>query len=77
MIPEPRCIDGIKFKLGRSDKKGYDKVLDVYEDLALVFLNALYYNEEGSQIAKDASFLKACRIILCDVSFLINGIEYA
>ncbi|EJD04577.1 uncharacterized protein FOMMEDRAFT_167736 [Fomitiporia mediterranea MF3/22] len=58
VIPEPRCIDGVKFKLGRTDKKGYDKALDVYEDLALVFLNALYYNEEGSQIAKDASLLK-------------------
>lgn len=32
--------------------------MEVYQDLRLVFLNALYYNEEGSQIAKDAATLK-------------------
>ncbi|KAL5518380.1 hypothetical protein ACEPAH_62 [Sanghuangporus vaninii] len=58
IITEPRCIDGVKFKLGRSDKRGYNNALVVFEDLSLVFLNALYYNEEGSQISKDATTLK-------------------
>ena len=29
-----------------------------YEDLNLVFLNAMFYNEEVSQISKDAGTLK-------------------
>ncbi|THH06660.1 hypothetical protein EW145_g3937 [Phellinidium pouzarii] len=58
VIPEPRCLSGVKFKLERNDKNGYDSPLVTYEDLSLVFLNALYYNEDGSQIAKDAGTLK-------------------
>lgn len=55
VIPEPRCIHGIQ-----ADLKGnkYKDPLDVFTDLQLVFLNALYYNEDGSQIAKDAAALK-------------------
>jgi len=30
----------------------------VYDDLNLIFLNALHYNREDSQIAKDANTLK-------------------
>ena len=30
----------------------------VYDDLNLIFLNALHYNIEDSQIAKDANTLK-------------------
>ncbi|KAH8111512.1 hypothetical protein DFH11DRAFT_1613715 [Phellopilus nigrolimitatus] len=58
VIPEPRCLNGIKFKLERSDKNGYSNALDVYTDMSLVFMNALYYNEDGSVIAKDANTLK-------------------
>ena len=36
----------------------YKDPLDVYEDLSLVFWNALYYNEPASQIYKDAETLK-------------------
>ncbi len=32
--------------------------MDVYTDINLVFKNALYYNEVGSQIAKDATTLQ-------------------
>ena len=39
----------------------YKEPLEVYEDLSLVFLNALYYNEPTSQIYKDAEALKVCR----------------
>ncbi|KAH8101388.1 hypothetical protein BXZ70DRAFT_932819 [Cristinia sonorae] len=55
VIPEPRCLNGIKDNLAKNK---YKNPLVVYEDLMLVFLNALYYNEEGSQIAKDAATLK-------------------
>ncbi|KAK7019739.1 hypothetical protein VNI00_017979 [Paramarasmius palmivorus] len=54
-IPEPRCIKHIKASV---EKGRYKDSLDVYTDLALVFWNALYYNEETSQIAKDATTLK-------------------
>ncbi|KAJ7715224.1 hypothetical protein B0H14DRAFT_3633665 [Mycena olivaceomarginata] len=36
----------------------YKDALDVYTDLSLVFLNALFYNEPDSQIAADAQTLK-------------------
>ena len=36
----------------------YKNPLDAFDDLNLVFLNALHYNEDGSQIAKDATTLK-------------------
>ncbi|KAF8588485.1 hypothetical protein K439DRAFT_1384573 [Ramaria rubella] len=56
VIPEPRCIDGIKADV---DKGKYKDPLIVYDDLVLVFANALHYNESGSQISKDAATLKA------------------
>ncbi|KAI0757457.1 hypothetical protein C8Q80DRAFT_101939 [Daedaleopsis nitida] len=55
VIPQPRCINGVKANLSQNK---YKNSLDVFEDLNLVFLNALYYNEEGSQISKDAETLK-------------------
>ncbi|KAI0735712.1 hypothetical protein C8Q76DRAFT_643187 [Earliella scabrosa] len=55
VIPQPRCINGVKANLAQNK---YKNPLDAFEDLNLVFLNALYYNEEGSQIAKDAATLK-------------------
>ncbi|KAG7090566.1 hypothetical protein E1B28_009674 [Marasmius oreades] len=55
IIPEPRCLNNIKAFL---EKNRYRDCLDVYTDLALVFWNALFYNEEGSQITHDAETLK-------------------
>ncbi|KAH9920304.1 uncharacterized protein B0H18DRAFT_1024740 [Fomitopsis serialis] len=56
IIPQPRCIKGIQNNLAKNK---YRDPLDVFTDLDLVFMNALYYNEDGSQIAKDAKTLKA------------------
>ena len=61
VIPQPRCINGIKANLAQNK---YKNPLDVYEDLNLVFLNALHYNEDASQIAKDATTLKVCSTLL-------------
>jgi chromatin structure-remodeling complex subunit RSC1/2 len=55
VIPEPRCLEGIQSML---EKNKYKDALDVYTDLSLVFLNALFYNEPDSQIAADAQTLK-------------------
>ncbi|KAI9059557.1 hypothetical protein FKP32DRAFT_1596121 [Trametes sanguinea] len=55
VIPQPRCINGVKANLAQNK---YKDPLNAYEDLNLVFLNALYYNEPGSQISKDATTLK-------------------
>jgi chromatin structure-remodeling complex subunit RSC1/2 len=40
------------------EKGRYKDATDVYTDLSLVFWNALFYNEPGSQIALDAETLK-------------------
>ncbi|EJF58495.1 hypothetical protein DICSQDRAFT_90751 [Dichomitus squalens LYAD-421 SS1] len=55
VIPQPRCINGVKANLAQNK---YKNPLDAFIDLNLVFLNALHYNEDGSQIAKDANTLK-------------------
>ncbi|PBK64110.1 hypothetical protein ARMSODRAFT_962240 [Armillaria solidipes] len=55
IIPDPRCINNIRTTL---EKNRYRAALDAYTDLSLVFWNALYYNEAGSQIALDAETLK-------------------
>ncbi|KAI0761651.1 hypothetical protein BD413DRAFT_588501 [Trametes elegans] len=55
VIPQPRCINGVKANLAQNK---YKNALDAFQDLNLVFLNALYYNEPGSQISKDAATLK-------------------
>ncbi|KZT64027.1 hypothetical protein DAEQUDRAFT_733167 [Daedalea quercina L-15889] len=56
IIPQPRCLKGIQTSLAKNK---YKDPLDVFTDLDLVFLNALYYNEDSSQIANDAATLKA------------------
>lgn len=58
VIPQPRCLNGVVRSLQAGS---YKEPLEVYEDLSLVFLNALYYNEPTSQIYKDADTLKVCR----------------
>ncbi|KAL4064792.1 hypothetical protein V8B97DRAFT_1987062 [Scleroderma yunnanense] len=55
VIPEPRCINGIRANV---EKNRYKDPLNAYTDLSLVFWNALFYNEPGSQIATDAETLK-------------------
>ena len=55
VIPNPRSINHVKAGLAKNQ---YRDPLQVYEDLNLVFLNAVFYNEEESQISKDASDLK-------------------
>ena len=62
VIPQPRCLKGIQNNLSKNK---YRDPLDVFTDLDLVFLNALYYNEEGSQIANDAATLKVCITTMC------------
>lgn len=55
IIPEPRCINGVRANV---EKNRYKDPLNAYTDLSLVFWNALFYNEPGSQIASDAETLK-------------------
>lgn len=55
VIPLPRCINTVSQNLAKDE---YDNCLATFDDLSLVFLNALYYNEEDSQIAMDAEKLK-------------------
>ncbi|KAJ2912411.1 hypothetical protein MD484_g8004, partial [Candolleomyces efflorescens] len=55
VIPEPRCLNNIKASV---EKGRYKDVKDAYTDLSLVFWNALFYNEPGSQISNDAETLK-------------------
>lgn len=65
VIPEPRCINNVKAGL---EKGRYKETSDVYTDLSLVFWNALFYNEPGSQIALDAETLKVRgAICFCDL----------
>jgi chromatin structure-remodeling complex subunit RSC1/2 len=55
VIPKPNSLNGISQKLQDG---AYKDPLEIYEDLSLVFWNALYYNEPASQIYKDAETLK-------------------
>ncbi|EKM60679.1 uncharacterized protein PHACADRAFT_246748 [Phanerochaete carnosa HHB-10118-sp] len=55
LVPSPRALNGVKEALAKNT---YKDPLQAYEDLNLVFLNALFYNEETSQISKDAAQLK-------------------
>ena len=49
----------------------YKDARDIYTDISLVFWNALYYNEPGSQIASDAGTLKVRNSIgICRNVFL-------
>ncbi|KAI4525750.1 hypothetical protein K525DRAFT_190786 [Schizophyllum commune Loenen D] len=54
-VPAPRSIEDTQRSL---DANKYHNAIDVYTDLSLVFWNALFYNESGSQIAEDAKTLK-------------------
>ncbi|KAM6497751.1 hypothetical protein JOM56_005699 [Amanita muscaria] len=56
VVPEPRCLNNIRDGMS---KNRYKDARDVYTDISLVFWNALYYNEPGSQIASDAQTLKS------------------
>ncbi|KAG8220643.1 hypothetical protein J3R82DRAFT_2911 [Butyriboletus roseoflavus] len=56
VIPEPRCINGVRASV---EKNRYKDPINAYTDLSLVFWNALFYNEPGSQIASDAETLKS------------------
>ncbi|TRM58713.1 hypothetical protein BD626DRAFT_573229 [Schizophyllum amplum] len=55
LVPAPRSIEETQKSLA-SNK--YHNAIDAYTDLTLVFWNALFYNETGSQIAEDAKTLK-------------------
>ncbi|KAF7311591.1 hypothetical protein MKEN_01061800 [Mycena kentingensis (nom. inval.)] len=55
VIPAPRSLDQIRQNL---EKNKYKQPVDAYNDISLVFWNAIYYNEEGSQITRDATILK-------------------
>ena len=65
VIPEPRCINGVRASV---EKNRYKDPINAYTDLSLVFWNALFYNEPGSQIASDAETLKV------SLSFLLRGL---
>jgi chromatin structure-remodeling complex subunit RSC1/2 len=55
VIPQPRCLNQIGDKLAKDE---YESCLTAFDDLSLVFLNALFYNEDDSQIAMDADKLR-------------------
>lgn len=55
IIPEPRCLNHIQAGVAKGR---YKETTDVFTDISLVFWNALFYNEVGSQIALDAESLK-------------------
>ncbi|BEI81186.1 hypothetical protein CcaverHIS002_0203460 [Cutaneotrichosporon cavernicola] len=50
-IPDPICLDIINTRLGEPH---YIHPEDFFKQLHLVFLNAMHYNEEGSQVWNDA-----------------------
>ncbi|KAI0044882.1 hypothetical protein FA95DRAFT_1608164 [Auriscalpium vulgare] len=60
LIPEPRCINGV---IHRLKGNSYPDPLKAYEDLSLVFYNALYYNEPTSVISQTATMLKASCVV--------------
>jgi hypothetical protein len=63
IITEPRSLNGVQEKL---QKNRYRNIIDVLNDLHLVFANALHYNEASSQIAKDAAILKVSSCIILE-----------
>ena len=72
VIPQPRCIHGVQATLAQNK---YKNALDAFEDLNLVFLNALHYNEDGSQIAKDAATLRVSTFSHLPPSFCDSVLE--
>ncbi|KAG8977101.1 hypothetical protein FRB90_008927, partial [Tulasnella sp. 427] len=55
VIPHPRSLNGVKESFGSGT---YQTTQAVYDDLTLVFANALHFNEDGSVIHNDARTLK-------------------
>ena len=55
VIQEPKCLNGV---LADLKANRFKEIQTVYDDLNLIFLNALHYNREESQISKDAKTLK-------------------
>ncbi|KAH7103153.1 hypothetical protein BKA62DRAFT_742637 [Auriculariales sp. MPI-PUGE-AT-0066] len=54
-VRRPRCIQGVRDNL---EKGYYSSAQAAYDDLVLIFDNALFFNQEHSQIAQDARVLK-------------------
>jgi chromatin structure-remodeling complex subunit RSC1/2 len=54
IITEPRSLNGIQEKLSRNR---YRVTLEAFDDMSLVFKNAMYFNEESSQLSQDAAIL--------------------
>ncbi len=59
LIKRPIAFNMIEKRL----KSAYYDTLEQYEEeMQRLFQNAMFYNEVGSQIYKDAEFLKVCRL---------------
>ena len=54
IITEPRSLNGIQEKLSRNR---YRVTLEAFDDMSLVFKNAMYFNEDSSQLSQDAAIL--------------------
>ena len=69
IITEPRSLNGIQEKLSRNR---YRVTLEAFDDMSLVFKNAMYFNEESSQLSQDAVVLlvrtSVCRRVSSRVS---------
>jgi len=61
IITEPRSLNGIQEKLSRNR---YRVTLEAFDDMSLVFKNAMYFNEESSQLSQDAALLLV-RMSIC------------
>jgi len=61
IITEPRSLNGIQEKLSRNR---YRVTLEAFDDMSLVFKNAMYFNEESSQLSLDAAILLV-RMSIC------------
>jgi len=61
IITEPRSLNGIQEKLTRNR---YRVTLEAFDDMSLVFKNAMYFNEESSQLSLDAAVLLV-RVSVC------------
>lgn len=62
VVRRPRCFQGVQDNLAKGN---YSSAQAVWDDLNLIFDNALLYNEEQSQIAQDAVTLKV-RSSICN-----------
>jgi len=71
-VRRPRCIQSVRDNL---EKGYYSSAQAAYDDLLLIFSNALIYNEDGSQIAQDARQLKVRRACYCSPSMCNTSSE--